>query len=91
MAWFDNIKHYLYFSHKINDFHAKNFDILICAFIEDCLPLEYIAATSNARFRVGAFSKAKTNYFELMINTQKNENLEYLLDQINHFLKVINP
>ncbi len=78
-------------SFKIDDFHAKNFDILICAFIEESLPLEYIAATSNAKFRVGAFSQAKTNYYELMINTQKNQSLNYLLEQINHFLKVINP
>lgn len=78
-------------SPKIDDFHTKNCDILICAFIKECLPLEYIAATSKARFRVGAFSQAKTNYFELMINTQKNQSLKYLLEQINHFLKVINP
>jgi hypothetical protein len=59
--------------------------------IDESLPLEYIVATSDAKFRVGAFSDAKTNYYELMINTQKNQSIKYLLDQINHFLKVINP
>jgi hypothetical protein len=78
-------------SDKIVAFHKKNFDILICAFIDESLPLEYIVATSDAKFRVGAFSDAKTNYYELMINTQKNQSIKYLLDQINHFLKVINP
>lgn len=78
-------------SEKIEAFHNKKFDILICAFIKECLPLEYIVATSDAKFRVGAFCDAKSNYFELMINTNKNQSLKYLLDQINHFLKVINP
>lgn len=78
-------------SDKIAAFHKKKFDILICAFVDECLPLEYIVATSDAKFRVGAFCDAKTNYYELMINTNKNRSLKYLLDQINHFLKVINP
>ena len=78
-------------SKKIDDFHQRKFDILICALIDECLPLEYIVATSDAKFRVGAFSDAKTNYYELMINTKQNQSLKYLLEQINHFLKVINP
>jgi hypothetical protein len=86
VSWF-----YIPSSPKIEAFHKNKFDILICAFINECLPLEYIAATSDAKFRVGAFSDAKTNYFELMINTEKNKSLKYLLEQINHFLKVINP
>lgn len=75
---------------KINEFQRKNLDILICAFEEECLPLEYIAATSKAKFRVGVFSKSKTNYFELMINIKKEQGLSFLLNQILHFLKVIN-
>lgn len=75
---------------KIDGFQKIKIDILICAFEEECLPLEYIVATSKARFRVGAFSKAKTNYYELMINIKKDQQLLYLLQQIKHFLKVIN-
>ncbi len=75
---------------KVDDFQKINIDILICAFEEECLPLEYIVATSKARCRVGAFSKAKTNYYELMINIKKDQQLVYLLKQIKHFLKVIN-
>lgn len=75
---------------KIDGFQKLNLDILICAFEEECLPLEYIVATSKAKFRVGAFSKTKTNYYELMINMKNNQPLLYLLKQIQHFLKVIN-
>ncbi|MGB1315800.1 MAG: DUF6913 domain-containing protein [Chitinophagales bacterium] len=75
---------------KIDGFQKIKLDILICAFKDECLPLEYIAATSKATFRVGAFSKNKINFYELMVNIDAKENLHYLLQQILHFLKVIN-
>ncbi len=76
---------------KIDDFQQQNLDILIAAFVNECLPLEYVLATSNARFRVGAFNDSKSDYFELMINTKKDASLKYLLQQIDHFLHTINP
>ncbi len=76
---------------KIEDFQQKKLDILIAAFVNECLPLEYVVATSNARFRVGAFNDSKSDYFELMINTKKDASLKYLLQQIDHFLHTINP
>ena len=75
---------------RIDGFQKINLDILICAFKDECLPLEYIAATSKAKFRVGAFSQGKTNYYELMINVGDKSQLLYLLQQIFHFLKAIN-
>lgn len=71
-------------------FKNQNFDILICAFIDKCMPLEYIANVSLAKFRVGHFNQASTDAFELMINIGEKKDLKYLLNQINHFLKVIN-
>ena len=75
---------------KVVTFNQLSLDVLICAFEEECLPLEYVAATSKAKFRVGAFGKTKTNYYELMINIKEKQQLNYLLKQMLHFLKVIN-
>lgn len=75
---------------EIFSFKNTEFDILICAFIDKCLPLEYIANVSLSKFRVGHFNQASTDAFELMINTGEKKDLKYLLNQINHFLKVIN-
>ncbi|MGB1247768.1 MAG: DUF6913 domain-containing protein [Chitinophagales bacterium] len=75
---------------KIIDFQEEKVDILICAYLDDCPPLEYIAATSKAKFRVGAFNKNKTSHYELMININNRPELKYMLDQTAHFLKVIN-
>lgn len=78
------------FGEKIEKFQAQAFDILISTIKEESLPLEYLVASSKAKFRVGAFSQAKTNYYELMINVKQHNELPYLLKQIVHFLKVIN-
>ena len=75
---------------KVDQFLNTPKDILICAFKEECLPLEYIAASSKAKFRVGAFSETKTNFYELMINVKSDKKLLYMLQQTLHFLKVIN-
>lgn len=75
---------------EVFDFKNQKFDILICAFIDKCLPLEYIANVSLSKFRVGHFNQASIDAFELMINTGEKKDLKYLLNQINHFLKVIN-
>lgn len=75
---------------RIDGFQKLNLDILICAFKDECLPLEYIAATSKTKFRVGAYSQGKTNYYELMVNVGDKSQLLYLLQQIFHFLKAIN-
>jgi len=75
---------------KITTFQKRNLDILITALTKECLPIEYLAATSKAKFRVGSFSKNKINFYELMINTKENQQLEYLIQQIFHFLNVIN-
>ena len=72
-------------------FIEKDFDILINAFIGDNLPLEYIAALSRAKYRVGEYSPTKTSSLELMINLGNRTELQYLLDQISHYLNLINP
>ena len=79
------------YKEKIDDFQQQNLDILIAAFVNECLPLEYVVATSNAKCRVGAFNDSKSDYYELMINTKKDASLKYLLQQIDHFLHTINP
>lgn len=75
---------------KISTFKKQKPDILICAFEKECLPLEYLAAVSLAKFRVGKYTSKNVANYELMINLEKNQNLQYLLTQFTHFLKVIN-
>lgn len=74
---------------KIDVFQKLDLDILISAFTEECLPLEYISATSKAKCRVGTYHSRKTKDYELMINIGNKNQLPYLIQQILHFLKEI--
>ncbi|MBP7477677.1 MAG: hypothetical protein KA797_04070 [Chitinophagales bacterium] len=72
---------------NVDAFIAKEFDILIGAYIGHCAPLEYIAALSNAKLRVGAFQEGMEFCYDLMINIGDKEEVEYLINQIDKFLK----
>lgn len=78
-------------SDRIEKFMNTPFDLLLTALTEECLPIEYISACSKAKFRVGTFNQNKTHYFDLMVDTNKNNSLTYLLNQIHHFIKAIKP
>ena len=71
---------------RVTAFTNKNFDLLICAITEESKPLEYIAYTSRAKYRVGPFAEDKTQLFDLMIQLDSKRDLNYLLQQMTHFL-----
>lgn len=70
----------------VDQFVAKEFDILICLHTEPCPPLEYIAAMSHARFRVGKYFASQEKYFEWMINDEEGHSIDYLIRQVRTFL-----
>ena len=75
---------------RVEKFAAKNFDLLLACFLEDNnFPLEYVVRTSQAKWRVGNFSEHKTDYYEMMVNTETKKELSYFLQQVTHFLNAI--
>lgn len=74
---------------KAEAFAAKKFDLLLCCFIGYNPALEYIAATSKAKWRVGVYSKDKTEHYDMMVNTGGKADLQYLIEQMIHFLNKI--
>ncbi|MDB5282367.1 MAG: hypothetical protein JWO06_1442 [Bacteroidota bacterium] len=74
---------------RVEQFAAKKFDLLLACFIGQNLPLEYVAAISNARWRLGVYAANKTEYYDMMINLGEKNNIQYLLDQAIYFLKQI--
>lgn len=76
--------------HIVNNFiHAKH-DILICLDLDGCIPLQFISAVSSAGFRVGKYNKANQSFYDMMIDLQNNANLSYFIEQVNHYLEMIN-
>ncbi|MCS6934761.1 MAG: hypothetical protein NZM35_06405 [Chitinophagales bacterium] len=71
------------------DFARKRFDLLLCCFTREILPLEYIAAISRARWRVGVYDERKTALYDFMINIGGRRDLSYLLSIITSYLNKI--
>ena len=67
----------------------KQFDILICIYQGECLPIEYIAALSKAHFRVGPFTE-NTYCYDLIIDTTKNNSVPHYLKEVEFYLHKIN-
>ena len=76
---------------NISYFIRKPFDILINAHTHNNSSLEYIAALSHAKFRVGRYIDSKKFCFDFMINTNGSDDLNDFIHQVNHYLKIINP
>jgi uncharacterized protein DUF6913 len=72
-------------------FISKSFSILIDLNTEDCFPIEYITTLSRAKFKVGAAGNYRNEECDLTIDISQNNNLDYLIIQIKHYLKMINP
>lgn len=68
-------------------FLSERFDMVYCLFTGENLPLEYLGAIVEARFKVGPYSNDLTRY-DLMIDA-KNADLKQLLQQIEFYLTKI--
>lgn len=74
---------------KIGRFLDLDFDLLINLYFEPILPMQAIAAYSNARYRVGAHIEGGLDYYDAMIDTGERKDLKFLIQQIDFYLKAI--
>ena len=78
-------------SSETETFVRKKFDILICINFNKLFPLQYISSLSNAGFKVGLFESETVNPpFDLMMEVKNPVDVEYYLNQIIHYLEIIN-
>jgi hypothetical protein len=73
----------------VKNFIQEDYDILIDLTSEEVIPLRYILNYSRARFKVGFYSEENQPYYDLMINMKKYNMIDFI-DQVNHYLKIIN-
>ena len=73
----------------IENFITKPYSILIDLSIDNCFPIQYISSLSNAKFKVGAEGSYRNKAFDMLINIDDNNQVEYLIIQIKHYLKMI--
>ena len=76
----------------VSNFINEEFDILINLNSEKCFPLRYISAMSKARFRVARYSNENNNsrvYFDMMVKLSGEPALKTVIEEIEHFLRLI--
>ncbi|HBI81688.1 MAG TPA: hypothetical protein DDY04_07075 [Bacteroidales bacterium] len=73
----------------VDEFTAKDFDILIDLTQEEVLPLQWVSTLSRAKFKVGALNYFN-NPFDLIVTVDKSLGVEYLTHQIYSTLEVLN-
>ncbi|MEE4196101.1 MAG: hypothetical protein V2I54_00525 [Bacteroidales bacterium] len=74
---------------SVNQFILQDFDLLIDLSLKEYFPLYYIGQLSNASFKIGR-QPEKYQYQDLMIDIGKNHSIDYLIEQIKHYLTIIN-
>jgi hypothetical protein len=74
---------------KIGRFLELDFDLLLNLYQQPSLPMQAIAAYSNARYRVGAHLEGGLGFYDAMIDTGERKDLGFLVQQIDFYLKAI--
>lgn len=78
-------------SYEATNFINTPFDILIDANFKKLFQLEYISTLSKAGFKVGIFDNGYDQPpFDLMIEVRQNGNMNNYLEQVVHYLEMIN-
>jgi len=76
---------------EANSFVNTRFDVLIDVNFNKIFPLNYLMFLSVAAFKVGlSYSESNDSPFDLMINTKSSPTVENYLDQVVHYLEMIN-
>jgi hypothetical protein len=73
----------------VQNFIKEKFDILIDLSSGKCFPLLYIAATSNARFRVGRYHRNHLNCYDMMIKLHGETPIKQVIEETEHLLRQI--
>lgn len=78
-------------SAESDSFVSKRFDVLIDLNFKKLLPLQYIASLSNAGLKVGLLEPdARNTPYDLMMELKSPVNVQDYLDQVIHYLGMIN-
>jgi len=74
----------------INDFISTPYEILIDINFRNKFPLLYITALSRAEFKIGAGGTINNNILDMTLEIADKEDIEFYLQQVEHYLNMIN-
>lgn len=74
---------------KIGQFLELEFDVLMSIYSEPLLPMQAVAAYSNAKYRVGPHLEDGLGFFDLMVDTGTEKGIPFLIEQLDFYLRNI--
>ena len=74
----------------VEKFMADKPNILFDFTFRPSLEVQYLVQLSGADFKVGCFTEDENDY-DLMINPSKDCELEYFVEQVRHYISILNP
>ena len=84
LNWYYKPQNYI-----IENFIKKEYNIIINLSDSNCIPIKYLVASSLAHFKIGQFEEGYEIY-DLMIKLDKEKGKERLMEEIKHYLNLIN-
>lgn len=75
---------------EVDNFIARDFDILLDFTLEPYPPLMHMLAKSRARFKVGAYHPQKTDLLDMLVDLDQNSTFDEYVNKLNHFLTILN-
>jgi hypothetical protein len=74
---------------NIGQFLQLEFDLLLNLYFEPVLPMQAMAAYSQAKYRVASNIEGGLDYYDAMIDIGPNKDLSLLIKQIDFYLRAI--
>ena len=72
------------------NFIEEQRDVLIDLNLNDAVPLKFMAAKSNARFKIAKLTEENKKYCDMLIAYDKTKNFKYFLAQVDTYLGMVN-
>lgn len=72
----------------VDQFMNQEFDILFDLSLNDYFTVNYVGSLSKATFKIG--KQSDNAYPDLVIDINKNKSVDYLIEQIKHYLNILN-
>ena len=84
LNWYYKPQNYI-----IDNFITKEYDILINLCDSNTIPIKYLVASSIAHFKIGIHEEDYEIY-DLMISLKEDKSIEKLMNEIKHYINLIN-
>ncbi|MCC7303196.1 MAG: hypothetical protein IT233_11200 [Bacteroidia bacterium] len=72
------------------NFMDEERDVLIDLNLTDVVPLKFMAAKANSKFKIGKLSNENKKYYDMLIEYDKTKTFKFFLAQVDTYLLMIN-